>query len=121
MYTRVPENRKSLTVIESIAVDETAISPVVIVPRWKVMENWFSAYITGHELITMSLLGYTNEGITMEWLDHFIKHRKCGPDQLWHVFLVDGAICHKIPRFALKAITYNIEIIMFPSYLTHLL
>jgi hypothetical protein len=32
MYTRVPENRKSLTVIESIAADGTAILPVVIVP-----------------------------------------------------------------------------------------
>jgi hypothetical protein len=31
MYTRVPENRKSLTVIESIAADGTAISLVVIV------------------------------------------------------------------------------------------
>jgi hypothetical protein len=46
------------------------------------MKNWFSAYITGHELITMLLSGYTNKGIIIEWLDHFIKHRKCGPDQL---------------------------------------
>jgi hypothetical protein len=33
MYTRVSKNRKSLTVIKSIAADETAISPVVIVLR----------------------------------------------------------------------------------------
>jgi hypothetical protein len=68
----------------------------------------------------MSLSGYTNEGITMEWLDHFIKHRKYGPDQLWHILFVDGATCYKTPQFALKAITHNIEIIVFPSHLTHL-
>jgi hypothetical protein len=97
MYTGVPENRKSLTVIEFIAADKTAILPVVIVLRWKVIENWFSAYMTGHKLIIMLLLGYTNKGIIMEWLDYFIKHRKCGPDQLWHILLVDGAICYKTP------------------------
>jgi len=39
MYTGVPENRKSLTVIESIPAD--SIPPVVIVPGWKYMESWF--------------------------------------------------------------------------------
>jgi hypothetical protein len=39
MYTKVPENRKSLTVIKSIAADKTAIPLVVIVPRWKVIKN----------------------------------------------------------------------------------
>jgi hypothetical protein len=33
MYTEVPENRKSLTVIESVAANGTAIPPVVIVLR----------------------------------------------------------------------------------------
>ena len=33
MYTRIPENRMSLTIIESISIDSQAIPPVVIVPR----------------------------------------------------------------------------------------
>ena len=121
MCTGIPENRRSLTVIESISADGKAIPLVVIVPGWKLMENWFSAYITGHELITLSLTGYTNEGVCIEWLDHFIKHNKCGPDQLWHVLLIDGATCHEAPLFVLKALAYNIEIVKFPSHLTHLL
>jgi hypothetical protein len=32
MYTGVPENRKSLTIIESVATNRTAIPPIVIVP-----------------------------------------------------------------------------------------
>jgi hypothetical protein len=57
----------------------------------------------------------------MEWLDHFIKYRNCGPGQSWQVLLVDGAICYENARFVLKAIAYNIEIVKFLSYFTHLL
>ena len=84
------------------------------------MEHWFSSNMTGHELVTLSPTGYTNEGICMEWLTHFIKYRQCGPNQPWHV-LLDGATCHEAPEFVLKATAYNIEIVMFPSHLTHLL
>ena len=121
MYTGIPENRKSLTIIESVSANGKAIPPVVIVPGWKQMEHWFSAHMTGHELITLSPTGYTNEGICLEWLDHFIKHNNCGPDELWHVLLVDGATCHEAPQFVLKALAHNIEIVKFPSHLTHLL
>jgi hypothetical protein len=77
----VPKNRKSLTIIKSVAADRTAIPPVVIVPGWKIMQSWFSRHQTGHKLITLSLSGYTNEGIMIKWLNHFIKHCNCGPGQ----------------------------------------
>ena len=121
MYTGVPENCKSLTVIESVSADGRAIPPVVIAPGWKHMESWFTANMTGYELIPLSPTGYTNEGICLEWLDHFIRHNDCGPNKPWHVLLLDGATCHDAPQFVLKALAYNIEIVQFPSYLTHLL
>jgi hypothetical protein len=121
MYTGIPENRKSLTIIESISANGRAIPPVVIVPGWKYMENWFSSHMTGHELITLSESGYTNKGICMVWLDHFIKHNDCGPDKPWVLLLVDGATCHKAPQFVLKAIAHNIEVVKFLSHLTHLM
>jgi hypothetical protein len=60
MYVGIPENRLSLTVIESICADGTAISPVVIIPGGSIMESWFHKNMTGHELITVSSTGYTN-------------------------------------------------------------
>jgi hypothetical protein len=66
MYTRVPENRKSLTIIELVTADKTAISSVVIIPGWKIMQSWFSRHQTSYKLITLSPSGYTNEGITIE-------------------------------------------------------
>jgi hypothetical protein len=82
MYVGIPENRMSLTVIESISADRKAISLVVIVPGKNIIVNWFAENMTGHERITVSDSGYTNEGICIIWLDYFIKHNNCELNQL---------------------------------------
>jgi hypothetical protein len=65
IYTGIPENRMSLTIIESISTDSKAILLVVIVPRVMIMVSWFHENITGHEVIIVSPTRYTNEGICM--------------------------------------------------------
>ncbi|PMD50980.1 uncharacterized protein K444DRAFT_706738 [Hyaloscypha bicolor E] len=94
IYIGIPENRISLTIIKCISADGKAIPPVVIVPGIMIMVSWFHENMTGHEVITVSPTGYTNEGIYMVWLDHFIKHNNCGPDKEWHILLINGATCH---------------------------
>jgi len=121
MYVGVPENWLSLTVIKSISADGKSIPPVVIVPRGMIMESWFHDNMTGYEVITISPSGYTNEGICMEWLDHFINHNDCGLDKPWRILLIDGAKCHEAPEFILKAKMNHIWIIKFPSHQTHLI
>ena len=54
-------------------------------------------------MITVSPTGYTNEGICLVWLDHFIKHNDCGPDKPWQILLINGATCHESPEFLIKA------------------
>jgi hypothetical protein len=121
MYTGVPENRLSLTIIESISADGKAIPPVVIVPGSMIMVAWFHENMTGHEVITVSPTGYTNEGICMTWLDHFIKHNNCGPSEPWHILLIDGATCHEAPNFIIKAKMNHIWVVKYPSHQTHLI
>ena len=65
MYVRVPENRLSVTVVESISADGKAIPPLVIVPGRNIMMSWFSEQMTGAEVISVSPSGYTNKGIYM--------------------------------------------------------
>ena len=121
MYVGIPENRISLTVIESICANGTAIPPVVIIPGVMIMGSWFHENMTGHEVITVSPSGYTNEGICMVWLDHFIKHNDCGPDKPWRILLINSATCHEAPNFILKAKMNKIWVVKFPSHQTHLL
>jgi hypothetical protein len=51
--------------------------------------------MSGYEVITVSLTRYTNEGICMVWLYHFIKYHDYGPDKDWHILLLDGALCYE--------------------------
>jgi len=121
MYVGVPENRLSLTVVESISADGKAIPPLIIVPGILIMESWFHENMTGHELVTVSPTGYTNEGICMIWLNHFIKHNNCGPDKEWHILLIDGATCHEAGPFILTAKMNKIWVVKYPSHQTHLI
>ena len=62
MYVGVPENRLSLTIVESISADGKAIPPLIIIPGVLIMETLFHENMTGYELVTVSPTGYTNEG-----------------------------------------------------------
>jgi hypothetical protein len=121
MYVGVPENRLSVTVVESISADGRSIPPLIIIPGILIMESWFHENMTGQELVTVSPTGYTNEGICMIWLEHFIKHNNCGPDKEWHILLIDGATCHEADEFIIKAKANKIWVVKFPSHQTHLI
>jgi hypothetical protein len=73
MYVGILKNHISVTVIECICANGTAIPPVIIVPGTMIMGGWFHKKITGHEVITVSDTSYTNKGIYIAWLDYFIK------------------------------------------------
>jgi hypothetical protein len=120
IYTGIPENRISLTIIEYISVDGKAIPPVVIVPGIIIMVSWFYENITGYKVIIVSPTGYMNKGICIVWLDHFIKYNNCGPDKEWHILLINGVTCYQADDFILKAIFNKIRIVQFPSYQIHL-
>ncbi|RPA88837.1 hypothetical protein L873DRAFT_1849586 [Choiromyces venosus 120613-1] len=122
LYTASPENWKSLTIIEAIYADGTpSPTPVIICPGEKIIESWIHENLTGAEVITVSPTGYTNENITLAWLDHFIKHIEAGSDKHWHILLVDGYISHHQDDFIIKCHENHIVPFEFPSRLTHVL
>lgn len=110
-----------VTVIECIRADGTAMPPMIIVKGKLIMADWFSENMTGLEVVTVSESGYTNDGITMAWLDHFIEYNNCGPDKPWHLLLLDGQLCHEADNFIIKAKANKVWIVKFPSHQTHLL
>jgi hypothetical protein len=106
----------SLTVIECISADGKAILPIIIISDTMIIVSWFHARIIGHEVIIVSLTGYTNEGIYLLWLDYFIKYNDCGPEKPWQILLIDGAIYHEADKFVLKAKMNKIWIVKFPLH-----
>jgi hypothetical protein len=73
IYVGIPENYIFIIVIEYICANGTAIPLVIIAPGTMIIGGWFYKKITGYKVITVSDTGYTNEGIYIAWLDHFIK------------------------------------------------
>jgi len=80
MYVGVLENRLSVTVVECISANRRLIPPLIIVKGVMMIASWFYENMTGYELIIVFKLGYTNEGICIAWLDHFIEHNNCSLD-----------------------------------------
>jgi hypothetical protein len=81
MYTGIPENRLSITIIEYISADGNTIPPVIIIPSIRIIASWFNNNITRHEFIMVSESGYINKSICIVWLDHFIKYYNCITDK----------------------------------------
>ena len=52
-YTSSPENRKSLSIIETINADgREPLPPFIITPGKKIMENWLADELVGTERLT---------------------------------------------------------------------
>jgi hypothetical protein len=66
-------------------------------------------------------MGYTNNQIALEYLDHLILYTKASSIKGWKILLLDGHESHRIDEFKLKAIENYILLFYFPSHLTHIL
>lgn len=123
LYTASPENRKSITIFETIYADgyRKSIPPLVVCPGVKIMDNWVHDYLTGDEAITTSPTGYTNDKVVMDYLDHLIQHTKASAKKHWKLLLLDGHLTHEYPDFVVRAAEHHIALMVFPSHLTHAL
>jgi hypothetical protein len=73
MYIGIPKNCILIIVIKCICANGTAILPVIIILGTMIIGGWFYLKMTGHKVLIISDSSYTNEGICIKWLDHFIK------------------------------------------------
>ena len=83
LYTASPENRKSITVIETIIADGREPLPLfVITPRKQIIDNWINKKLIGKERIATTLTIYTNNEIALQYIDHLIKHLQASLNKL---------------------------------------
>src|SRR5271154_2982568 len=122
MYALMAQNRKSITMIESICANGTqSMPPIIIIQGKQHMSSWYNEKLTGDELVLLSDSGYTNNQLGLAFLDHFITSIKVGPDKPIKVLLIDSYASHTTPEFILQAIAMNIHPYPFPSHLTHVM
>jgi hypothetical protein len=122
LYTASPENRKSVTIIETVRADgRKTLPPYIITPGKKIMDNWIHENLNGDERVDCSDTGYINNRIIMDYANHLIQHSHAGPDKPWKLLLCDGHESHRYDPFVLKLVENHIKVFWFPSHLTHIL
>ena len=69
----------------------------------------------------MSDSGYSNDEISLEWLEHFDKHTRKKQKGAWRMLIMDGAESHIYSEFVRVCYSKNILSFHLPPHTTHLL
>ena len=76
VYTASPEDRRTITVIETICAAGSVIPPILIIPAKLHMESWIHDNLQKDVRLFVSETGYTNNDLGIRYLHHFITHSK---------------------------------------------
>ncbi|KFZ23545.1 hypothetical protein V502_01970 [Pseudogymnoascus sp. VKM F-4520 (FW-2644)] len=119
LYTPSPENRLSITILETVSANGGTIPPVLVVPGKIHMDSWNHENLLGTELFLLSETGFSNTQLALQWLQHFIKHT--APHEDLKLLILNSHISHTSYDFVIATAKSNILIYTFPSHLTHIL
>ena len=119
LYTPSPENRTSITILETVSAIGGVIPPVLIIPGKIHMDSWYHPNLLGTELFLLSDTGFSNTYLALRWLEHFIEHT--APHEELKLLILDSHISHTGHDFVIAAAESKIIIYTFPSHLTHIL
>jgi DDE superfamily endonuclease len=121
LYTATAEDRKSLTIIETIIANGTTIPPVMIIQGKRHIENWYLEKLEKGVRVVLSDSRYTNKDISLILLNHIILHTNAGIDKPPKVLLIDRHGSHINLDFTIKATALNIHPYPFLRHLTYVL
>jgi hypothetical protein len=121
LYTATAEDRKSITMVETIIANGTTIPLIIIIQGKQHMESWYSSKLEKGVQVVLLDSRYTNKEISLIYLDHIILHTNAGLDKPPKVLLMDRYSSYIDPEFILRATAHNIHPYPFPSHLTYVL
>lgn len=99
VYLADPDNRESLTSVETVCADGTAIPPMLILKGEVLLEKYFDNDLHDQTLLATSPSGYTNDFLAMKYLIHFHNNtfKKCKGN--WRMLIFDGHGSHVSDEF----------------------
>lgn len=84
-----PDNRESLTSIESINAIGKATSSYLILSGRQMLEKWFEEIdLDKNASFDISDMSYSNNTISIDWLEHFNENES--PADAWQMLVMDG-------------------------------
>ena len=121
-YFGVPINRESATAIEAISAGGTYIPAFLILSGHVHNSQWYRiSELLGDTCVATSATGFTNDVLTLRWLEHFERHTRQQTVGAYRLLICDGYGSHHTKEFIEFCDAHNIIPIGLPSHTTHLL
>ena len=121
-YFGVPENRESATAIEAISANGDVIPAFLILSGQMHMASWYDIpELDPDTVIRPTPTGYSNDMISLEWLQHFDKHSAKSSRSSKRLLILDGHGSHHTRQFIQYCDNHNIIPFGMPPNLTHAL
>jgi hypothetical protein len=99
VYLADPDNRESLTAIETMCGDGTAIAPFLILKGDVLKEDHFKNDLNDETILATSASGYTNEQLSMKYIKHFHNQMWKKTKGKWRMLIFDGHGSHTSDEF----------------------
>ncbi len=121
-YLGMSENRESATAVECISADGRYLPAFLILSGQRHMSRWYEATpLDGRTAISLTESGYTNDEISLRWLQHFCKHTDKSRIGSKRLLILDGHGSHHTREFISTCQANNIIPFSLPPHLTHIL
>lgn len=121
-YFGIPENRESATAIECVSAGGNYLPAFLILSGQLHMAQWYQLEELHPETaIRLAPNGYSNDVISLEWLQHFEKHSAKSSIGVKRLLILDGHGSHHTRQFIRYCDDHNIIPFGMPPHLTHLL
>ena len=121
-YFGIPENRESATAIEAISANGEVVPAFLILAGQMHMASWYQIpELAPDTVIRPTPTGYSNDVISLEWLQHFDKHSEKSSRSSKRLLILDGHGSHHTRQFIEYCDNHNIIPFGMPPNLTHVL
>jgi hypothetical protein len=121
-YFSLPTNRESATAVEAISAAGRVIPVFLILSGTMHMANWYRLKeLDKDTVIGTSPTGYSNDELSMAWIQHFETHTRKGTVGSKRLLLMDGYGSHCTQEFIQHCDNNGIIPFGFPPHSTHLL
>jgi hypothetical protein len=121
VYLADPDNRESLTTIETVCANGSAIPPFLILKGEVLQEEHFENELEDEAVLSTSPSGYTNEQLSMKFIKHFHNQTYKKTKGRWRMLIFDGHGSHTSKEFLYYCWAHKIVPFQLPPHSTHLL
>jgi hypothetical protein len=121
VYLADPDNRESLTAIETISAGGEAIAPFLILKGEILVEAHFDNDLDTESVFATSSTGYTNDALSLKYIKHFHNQTYRRTQGKWRMLIFDGHGSHTSDEFLYYCWSHKIVPFQLPPHSTHLL